>query len=131
MTNPQARTSLPKRTPKSQKKLWFPRENTLLNAEVFFSFFSFLPVFPSEGTTFVVDDKYEYIKQIGHGAYGVVCSALNKENQNKVAIKKVPIVLLLNIINLFPQVPNAFDDLIDAKRIVREIKLLSKNTLYN
>jgi mitogen-activated protein kinase 1/3 len=63
-----------------------------------------------EGTTFVVDDKYEYIKQIGHGAYGVVCSALNKRTNQKVAIKKIP---------------NAFDDLIDAKRIVREIKLLS------
>ena len=27
------------------------------------------------GTTFCVDEKFEYIKQIGHGAYGVVCSA--------------------------------------------------------
>lgn len=43
------------------------------------------------GTTFVVDEKYEFIKQIGHGAYGVVCSALNKEDNNKVAIKKVKI----------------------------------------
>lgn len=41
------------------------------------------------GTTFLVDEKFEFIKQIGHGAYGVVCSALNKENNNKVAIKKV------------------------------------------
>jgi mitogen-activated protein kinase 1/3 len=65
--------------------------------------------FECSGTTFVVDDKYEYIKQIGHGAYGVVCSALNKKTNQKVAIKKIP---------------NAFDDLIDAKRIVREIKLL-------
>nr|AAR04351.1 putative MAPK [Tetrahymena thermophila] len=60
-------------------------------------------------TIFVVDEKYEYIKQIGYGAYGVVCSAVNKENGSKVAIKKVQ---------------NAYDDLIDAKRIVREIKLL-------
>ena len=56
-------------------------------------------------------DKYEYIKQIGHGAYGVVCSALDHSIKAKVAIKKVP---------------KAFEDLIDAKRIVREIKLLSK-----
>ena len=63
------------------------------------------------GTPFVVQDKYEYIKQIGHGAYGVVCSALDHVIKAKVAIKKVP---------------KAFEDLIDAKRIVREIKLLSK-----
>ena len=58
-----------------------------------------------------MQDKYEYIKQIGHGAYGVVCSALDHSIKAKVAIKKVP---------------KAFEDLIDAKRIVREIKLLSK-----
>ena len=63
------------------------------------------------GTTFVCQEKYEYIKQIGHGAYGVVCSALDHSIKAKVAIKKVP---------------KAFEDLIDAKRIVREIKLLSK-----
>lgn len=49
------------------------------------------------------------MKCIGRGAYGVVCSALNKETGDKVAIKKVP---------------NAYEDLIDAKRIVREILLL-------
>jgi serine/threonine protein kinase len=58
----------------------------------------------------VVDKKYDYIKLMGGGAYGVVCAALNKETGQKVAIKKIP---------------NAFDDLIDAKRILREIKLLS------
>jgi serine/threonine protein kinase len=62
------------------------------------------------GTTFVVEDKFEYIKQIGHGAYGVVCSAYDHKSKVKVAIKKIP---------------KAFEDLIDAKRIVREIKLLS------
>jgi len=65
--------------------------------------------FECGGTTFVVSDRYEFIKQIGYGAYGVVCSANDKETGKKVAIKKVP---------------NAFEDLIDAKRIVREIKLL-------
>ncbi|CAD8063842.1 unnamed protein product [Paramecium sonneborni] len=65
--------------------------------------------FQCGGQSFVVDQKYEYIKQIGHGAYGVVCSAQNKRTGQKVAIKKVA---------------NAFDDLIDGKRIVREIKLL-------
>jgi len=61
------------------------------------------------GTTFVVDSHYDYIKLIGRGAYGVVVSAMDKKNDMKVAIKKVH---------------NAFEDLIDAKRIVREIKLL-------
>ncbi len=61
------------------------------------------------GTTFTVDERYELIKQIGVGAYGVVCSCLDKKTNSKVAIKKVP---------------NAFDDLVDAKRILREIKLL-------
>ena len=62
------------------------------------------------GTTFTVDQHFEFIKQIGHGAYGVVCSAYDRRNNGKVAIKKVP---------------KAFEDLIDAKRIVREIKLLA------
>jgi mitogen-activated protein kinase 1/3 len=65
--------------------------------------------FQCGGTTFVVDERYQFIKQIGYGAYGVVCSAFDKKLNKKVAIKKVP---------------NAFEDLIDAKRIVREIKLL-------
>ena len=65
--------------------------------------------FQSAGTNFLVPEKYEYIKQIGHGAYGVVCSALDHSIKAKVAIKKVS---------------KAFEDLIDAKRIVREIKLL-------
>jgi serine/threonine protein kinase len=38
-----------------------------------------------------------------------VCSCLDKKTGMKVAIKKVP---------------NAFDDFVDAKRILREIKLL-------
>lgn len=30
------------------------------------------------GTPFVIDEKYEIIKQIGSGAYGVVASALDR-----------------------------------------------------
>ena len=30
------------------------------------------------GTPFVVDEKYQIIKQIGSGAYGVVASALDR-----------------------------------------------------
>ncbi|ETW04861.1 CMGC/MAPK protein kinase [Aphanomyces invadans] len=65
--------------------------------------------FVVSGTTFQVDTKYKFIKPIGHGAYGVVISAQNTETGDKVAIKKVS---------------KAFEDLIDAKRILREIKLL-------
>lgn len=65
--------------------------------------------FETAGTSFTVDERYQFIKQIGHGAYGVVVSALDKSTNRKVAIKKVS---------------KAFEDLIDAKRILREIKLL-------
>ena len=59
-----------------------------------------------------MDDRYEFLKRMGYGAYGVVCSAVDKQTNTKVAIKKVP---------------KAFQDLIDAKRVLREIKILSKN----
>ena len=45
---------------------------------------------------------------MGQGAYGIVVSANDLITNKKVAIKKVH---------------NAFADLIDAKRIIREIKL--------
>ena len=61
------------------------------------------------GMKFTVPKKYELIKIIGEGAYGVVLSAKNKDTGEMVAIKKIP---------------NAFLNLIDAKRIIREIKLL-------
>ncbi|KAJ5070351.1 mitogen-activated protein kinase [Anaeramoeba ignava] len=61
------------------------------------------------GTVFEVDSKYKLIKLIGQGAYGVVCSAMDLETKTKVAIKK--------IINVFGRVT-------DAKRTLREIKLL-------
>lgn len=58
---------------------------------------------------FVIDQKYEPIKPIGKGAYGVVCSAKDSTTETKVAIKKIT---------------DAFEDLVDAKRILREAKLL-------
>lgn len=57
----------------------------------------------------MVDKRYKFIKMMGGGAYGVVCAALDQKRNVKVAIKKVG---------------KAFEDLIDAKRIYREIKLL-------
>lgn len=58
-----------------------------------------------------MDDRYEFIKRVGYGAYGVVCSAQDKQTGEKVAIKKIS---------------KAFQDLVDAKRVLREIKILSK-----
>lgn len=60
-------------------------------------------------TNFDIDPHYTPIKAIGKGAYGVVCSAKNALTTEKVAIKKIG---------------NAFDNLTDARRTLREIKLL-------
>jgi len=66
-------------------------------------------VFKVSSTIFEVDTKYSLIRPVGSGAYGVVISALDTSNGKKVAIKKIPRV---------------FDDVVDAKRILREIRLL-------
>jgi len=59
---------------------------------------------------FEVDKTYHPLKPLGRGAYGVVCSAIDKTRDDaKVAIKKIQ---------------KAFDDLVDGKRILREVKLL-------
>ena len=50
-----------------------------------------------------------FIKAIGKGAYGVVCSAKNTASGEKVAVKKIT---------------NAFENLVDARRTLREMKLL-------
>jgi hypothetical protein len=62
--------------------------------------------FAVSGTTFEVTRNYKLIKPIGQGAYGVVISALDQTTRKKVAIKKVT---------------KAFEDTIDAKRILREL----------
>jgi mitogen-activated protein kinase 1/3 len=66
-------------------------------------------ILKSSGQTFHVDSHYTYIRSIGSGAYGVVISSLDTRSGTKCAIKKIP---------------NAFNDEIDAKRILREIKIL-------
>jgi tRNA A-37 threonylcarbamoyl transferase component Bud32 len=65
--------------------------------------------FPAGKHSFTVDSRYSMIRTIGSGAYGVVISALDAKSNTNVAIKMVP---------------KAFSDEIDAKRILREIKLL-------
>lgn len=56
-----------------------------------------------------IGDDYEIIKIIGKGSYGDVAEAIHKPSKRKVAIKRVF---------------RLFDDLVDCKRIVREIFIL-------
>eukprot|EP00746_Dinoflagellata_sp_MGD_P066552 gnl/MRDRNA2_/MRDRNA2_27560_c0_seq1.p1 gnl/MRDRNA2_/MRDRNA2_27560_c0~~gnl/MRDRNA2_/MRDRNA2_27560_c0_seq1.p1 ORF type:complete len:391 (-),score=74.17 gnl/MRDRNA2_/MRDRNA2_27560_c0_seq1:57-1229(-) len=61
---------------------------------------------------FRVPIEYDFVKKIGSGAYGCVACFQRKNEKGekeKVAVKKIT---------------NAFDDLIDGKRILREVKLL-------
>ncbi|KAK4781705.1 hypothetical protein SAY86_015807 [Trapa natans] len=60
-------------------------------------------------TLFEIDTKYVPIKPIGRGAYGIVCSSINRDTNERVAIKKIH---------------NAFENRVDALRTLREIKLL-------
>jgi mitogen-activated protein kinase 1/3 len=76
-----------------------------------------------QGNVFEVYERYQNLTPIGSGAYGLVCSAddsvhilffftfINdpQKKNKRVAIKKVS---------------DTFSDLIDAKRILRELKLL-------
>lgn len=62
------------------------------------------------GNLFEVSRKYvPPVRPVGRGAYGIVCAAVNSETGEEVAIKKIS---------------KAFDNRIDAKRTLREIKLL-------
>jgi serine/threonine protein kinase len=65
--------------------------------------------FKAAGQSFEIYSNYSLIKPIGHGAYGVVISAMENNSRNKYAIKKIA---------------SAFADAVDAKRILREIKLM-------
>lgn len=58
---------------------------------------------------FTIDKRYQKLKPIGDGSYGLVASAFDVVSNRSVAIKKVV---------------DTFADVIDAKRILREIKLL-------
>ncbi len=56
-----------------------------------------------------VGDDYELVRVLGAGSYGKVASAVHKPTGRKVAIKKMD---------------DVFEDEVDCKRILREIKLL-------
>jgi mitogen-activated protein kinase 1/3 len=67
-----------------------------------------------EKTTFAdwrVGNKYEIVKEIGVGSYGSVVQAKCRDTGNKVAIKRIGQI---------------FEDLIDGKRILREIAILRR-----
>ena len=61
------------------------------------------------GTDWFVDSKYKLLRKVGSGAYGFVVAADDVSNNTQVAIKKVA---------------NAFEDMVDAKRILREVRLM-------
>lgn len=60
-------------------------------------------------TTFRVPTHLEFVKKVGSGAYGCVASFNDTKNKRQVAVKKIG---------------DAYADVIDGKRILREIKLL-------
>ncbi|RPA72202.1 MAP kinase MpkA [Ascobolus immersus RN42] len=66
-------------------------------------------VFKVFSQDFIVDERYIVTKELGQGAYGIVCAATNQQTGDGVAIKKVT---------------NVFSKKILAKRALREIKLL-------
>lgn len=65
--------------------------------------------FPVLNQQFIVDRKYQFIREMGQGAYGVVCAAKDTNSDEQVAIKKVCRI---------------FEKTILAKRALREVKLL-------
>lgn len=60
-------------------------------------------------TLFGIDTKYVSINPIGRGSDGVVCSAINRETNKKVAIKEIL---------------NVFENRINAVRTLKDMNLL-------
>ena len=61
------------------------------------------------GTRFETTPNYAVRKAVGQGAYGLVCSGRNVDTNKLVAIKKIS---------------KAFEDTVDCKRLLREIRIL-------
>jgi tRNA A-37 threonylcarbamoyl transferase component Bud32 len=66
-------------------------------------------MFIASGQQFEVDARYAYRRTVGQGAYGTVVAVTDSITGGDFAIKKIR---------------NTFENLVDAKRILREIKLL-------
>ncbi|KAJ8531900.1 hypothetical protein ON010_g14060 [Phytophthora cinnamomi] len=66
--------------------------------------------FNANGQVFTLDTRYQLVKPIGNGAYGAVIAVKDVVNGGEnLAVKKIT---------------NIFEDLVDAKRILREVRLL-------
>ncbi|OWZ18196.1 CMGC/MAPK protein kinase [Phytophthora megakarya] len=66
--------------------------------------------FNANGQVFTLDTRYQLVKPIGNGAYGAVIAVKDVVNGDEhLAVKKIT---------------NIFEDLVDAKRILREVRLL-------
>ncbi|RLN20173.1 hypothetical protein BBJ28_00014807 [Nothophytophthora sp. Chile5] len=66
--------------------------------------------FNAIGQVFTLDVRYQLLKSIGNGAYGAVIAVKDVSNGGEsLAVKKIT---------------NIFEDLVDAKRILREVRLL-------
>ncbi|AFZ80232.1 mitogen-activated protein kinase 2, putative [Theileria equi strain WA] len=63
------------------------------------------------GIKWELTDRYKFIDMVGSGSYGHVCRAYDLQENKFVAIKRIHKV---------------FDDLIDCKRILREIAILNR-----
>jgi serine/threonine protein kinase len=66
-------------------------------------------VYTVRGKPFEVPHRYSVDRVLGYGSYGIVCSATDARTGDKVAIKKTG---------------NLFFDLVDGKRVLRELKVL-------
>jgi len=62
-----------------------------------------------QGTKFEVDKRYRIIEPMSHGAYGIVCSAEDKDVGERVAVKKIESV---------------FEHITITKRTLRELRIL-------
>lgn len=65
--------------------------------------------FNAGGQVFTLDTRYRLLKSVGNGAYGAVIAVKDAVADENVAVKKIT---------------NIFEDLVDAKRILREVRLL-------
>ena len=70
---------------------------------------SLLPISFSVCVYVCICSRYQPIKVIGKGAYGVVCSATNAATNEAVAVKKIA---------------GVFGNVLDARRTFREIRIL-------
>jgi mitogen-activated protein kinase 1/3 len=66
--------------------------------------------------TYEVPISWNFLRKVGSGAYGTVASFSAPSQEDPAVFSKVAV----------KKIQNAFEDLIDAKRILREVKILRK-----